>query len=100
MLQRPWMLYLVTWPSHDNHATMQPTGHLVGHPPCRHTWALGVPTFFLCYSCCRCIIDIPFQAPGPVDPCLLSFPSWGSFICSPVSGPWLHPPSPSCRQPP
>src|SRR5882672_3581362 len=81
-------------------ATMQPTGHLVGHPPHWHTWALGVPTFFLCYSCHRCIIDVPFQAPGLADPCLLSFLSQGSFVCSPVSCPWLHPLSPSCGQPP
>src|SRR5882672_3447247 len=58
----------------------------------------GVPTFFPCYSCLICIIDVPFQAPGPAYPCLLSFPKQGSVVCTLISCPWLHPMFLSCRQ--
>src|SRR5882672_5130600 len=55
------MLDLVTWASHDNSATMHHGGRLVGCPPCRRTWALGVPTLVSCYSGLVYIIDAPFR---------------------------------------
>src|SRR5882724_7184991 len=38
---------MVTWPSHDNHATMYHPCHLFGRPPSLWTWDLRVPTLFL-----------------------------------------------------
>ena len=38
---------MVTWPSHDNHATTCHQHHLVGRPPSQQTWDLRVPTLFL-----------------------------------------------------
>src|SRR5882672_6429187 len=63
-LQRPWVLHPVMCSSCDNHSTTCYIGHLVGHPPRQHTWVLGVPAFFPCYSCLICIIDVLFQALG------------------------------------
>src|SRR5882672_12371496 len=51
----------VTWSSHDNRATTPHEGHLVGHPPCRQTWALRVPTLVSGYFCLLYFIDTPFR---------------------------------------
>src|SRR5882724_5677220 len=37
----------ITWSSRDNRATMCHPRHLVGRPPSRQSWNLGVPTLFL-----------------------------------------------------
>src|SRR5882672_10890994 len=61
MMDQPWVLSSVTWPSHDNPATTCHEGCLVGSSPHRNTWVLGVPTLVLCYSCPICITDAPFR---------------------------------------
>src|SRR5882672_12889462 len=85
IMDRPWALSSVMWPSCDNPATMHHEGCLVGHPPGWNTWVLGVPTLVSCYSCPICITDAPFRALGPVDLGCLSFPNWGSVVCTLVS---------------
>src|SRR5882672_8886350 len=55
----------VTWSARDNRTTTCHGGHLIGHPPCRQTWALRVPTLVSCYSGLIYIIDSPFRPPGP-----------------------------------
>src|SRR5467141_2776257 len=82
------MPYSVTWAPRDSRATTRHAGHLVGHPPRRQSWALGVPTPVSCYSGFIYIIDVPLQGPGPVDPHLLSFPDWRLVVCILVSCPW------------
>jgi len=37
----------ITWPSHDNHATMHHPCHLVSRPLSWWTWDLRVPTLFI-----------------------------------------------------
>src|SRR5467141_2241642 len=69
--------------------------HLVG----RHGF-LGVPTPVSCYSCFLYIIDVPFQALGPVDPHPPSFPIRRLVVCVPVPYPSCRLLSPSCGQPP
>src|SRR5882672_3904739 len=98
--QVPWEQYMVTWASLDNHATTRHEGRLTSRPPRRWTWALGVPTPVSCYSCSIYIIDVPFQAPGPVGPHLPSFPIRRLVVCVPVPCSSCRPPSPSCGQPP
>src|SRR5467141_1188019 len=68
------------WPSHDNGATTCHAGHLVGHPPCWHTWVLGVPSLFSCYSCLICIIDVPFSGARTGGPVSSLIPNLG-VIC-------------------
>src|SRR5882672_8083148 len=99
-LQVCQVLHSVMWASRDSHATMRHEGHLVGHPARQQAWALGVPTLVSCYSSFIYIIDVPLQAPGPVDLHPPSFPDQRWVICIPISLPWCHRPSPSCGQPP
>src|SRR5882672_9785086 len=94
------MPYSVTWAPRDSCATTRHAGRLIGHPPRRQTWALGVPTQFHAILVSYTLFDVPLQGPGPVDPHLPSFPDRRLVVCIPVSCPWRHPLSPSCGQPP
>src|SRR5467141_492648 len=93
-------LHSVTRASRDSRTTTRHGGHLVSHPSRRQTWALGVPTLVSCYSGFIYIIDVPLQAPGPVDLHPPTFLDRRWVICIPVSFPWYRRPSPSCGQPP
>src|SRR5882672_9173904 len=100
MLQVCQVLHSVMRASCDSHATTHHGGCLIGHPSCQQTWALGVPPLVSCYSGFIYIIDVPLQAPGPVDLHPPSFLDQKLVIGIPVSCPLCCPPSPSCGQPP
>src|SRR5882724_11635582 len=90
----------VTWPSHDDHATMCHPCHLISRPVSQWTWDLRVPTLFiftLFLSNCMLILL-----------CLLHSGLHVPVLIPDLEADCMHPctlfttlsPSPPCGQPP
>ena len=91
-LQRMRVLYSVTWPSHDEHATMQLAGHLISRPG-----SLGFQPLF--HSICSILqIDASCIALYPLCLCLLSIPDLVSNCMHPCVQFMVPSPSSSCGQ--